>query len=72
MVTLLTIWPFAEQAIDRVARQCRTIICPEMNRGQIKAEIERVASGNARVIGVNRLDGEMITPQQILKVLAEA
>lgn len=71
MLTLLTIWPFPEKAIDRVAGKARLIICPEMNRGQIRWEVERVVQGRATVRGVNRMDGEMITPQQILKAIAE-
>lgn len=71
LVTLLTIWPFAEKTIDRIARRARLIICPEMNRGQLRLEIERVVQGRARVRGVNRADGELITPQEILKVIAE-
>ncbi len=70
-VTLLTIWPFAERTIDRIARKARLIVCPEMNRGQLRLEVERVVQGRARVRGVNRADGELITPQEILRAIAE-
>lgn len=71
LVSLLTIWPFPERVIDRVAKKARLIVCPEMNRGQIRLEVERVAQGRVRVRGVNRADGEMIPPQQIVKAMAE-
>jgi 2-oxoglutarate ferredoxin oxidoreductase subunit alpha len=68
MVTLLTIWPFAEEEISRVARIAKRIIVPEMNLGQIALEVERVAGRN-KVVRVNRANGEMITPQMILEAI---
>ncbi len=70
-VKLKTLWPFAEAVIDRVARKAGRIIVPEMNRGQIRFEVERIAAGRARIMGVNRYDGEMISPEQILSVIEE-
>ena len=70
MVTLLTIWPFAEAEISRVARIARRIIVPEMNLGQLALEVERVAGRN-KVVRVNRANGEMITPQMILEAIED-
>ncbi len=67
-VTLLTLWPFAEEVIDRVARTARQIIVPEMNLGQLALEVERVAGRN-KVVQVNRANGEMVTPQMILDAI---
>ncbi|MBI2953105.1 MAG: 2-oxoacid:acceptor oxidoreductase subunit alpha [Chloroflexi bacterium] len=71
LVKLKTLWPFAEAAIDRVARKVGRIIVPEMNRGQVRLEVERVVAGRARVLGVNRYDGEIISPAQILSAIEE-
>ncbi len=70
LVKLLTIWPFAEEVIERVAHTARRIIVPELNLGQLALEVERVA-GRHKVRRVNRADGEMLTPQQILAVIEE-
>lgn len=70
-IKLKTLWPFAEEAIDRAARKAGRILVPEMNRGQIRLEVERVVAGRARVLGVNRFDGEMISPAQILSAIEE-
>lgn len=70
MVTLLTIWPFAEAEISRVARIAKRIIVPEMNLGQLALEVERVAGRN-KVIRVNRANGEMVTPQMILEAIED-
>jgi 2-oxoglutarate ferredoxin oxidoreductase subunit alpha len=68
MVTLLTIWPFAEEEISRVAHTAKRIIVPEMNLGQLALEVERVAGRN-KVVRVNRANGEMVTPQMILEAI---
>jgi 2-oxoglutarate ferredoxin oxidoreductase subunit alpha len=67
-VTLLTLWPFAEEVIARVARTAKHIIVPEMNLGQLALEVERVA-GRGKVVRVNRANGEMVTPQMILDAI---
>ena len=68
MVSLLTIWPFAEEVIARVARTAKRIIVPEMNLGQIALEVERIAC-RQKVIRVNRANGEMVTPEMILDAI---
>lgn len=65
MLTLLTIWPFAEQAVARIAASARRLVVPEMNLGQLALEVERVA-GRRKVVRVDRANGEMVTPQMIL------
>ncbi len=70
LVTLLTIWPFAEAAIERIANTARNIIVPEMNLGQLALEVERIA-GRRKVVRVNRANGEMVTPQMILDAIEE-
>ena len=68
MVTLLTIWPFAEEVIDRVTHTAKRVVVPEMNLGQLALEVERIA-GRKKVQRVNRADGEMVTPQMILDAI---
>jgi 2-oxoglutarate ferredoxin oxidoreductase subunit alpha len=68
LVTLLTIWPFAEDVIERISHTARRIVVPEMNLGQLALEVERVA-GRRQVVRVNRANGEMVTPQMILEAI---
>jgi len=63
----ITIWPFPVQEVAALCRQAHTIIVPELNLGQYIGEVERVARSETNVIGVNRVTGEMITPDEILK-----
>ena len=52
----------AGASTDRGAGRGRTVIVPELNLGQYRREVERVAAGR-RVIGINRIDGELIAPE---------
>ena len=62
----ITMWPFPEAAVRRLAERVRRMIVPEMNLGQVRLEVERLSAGRAVVTGVNRADGLSITPEQIL------
>ncbi len=67
----LTIWPFPEDAIYDIAGSVKFIVVPELNLGQIIHEVERASKGRTEVVGVNRVDPEPITPQQILDRILE-
>jgi 2-oxoglutarate ferredoxin oxidoreductase subunit alpha len=67
-----TIWPFPEHHIVELAKRVKTFLVPEMNMGQLVWEVQRAAEGQAAVKGVNRYDGEMITPEEILRAIREA
>ncbi len=65
---LVTIWPFPESALAKAAKKVKHIIVAEMNAGQVILEVERIV-GRERVGGVNRIDGEAITPSDILAAI---
>lgn len=67
----ITLWPFPSHIVSGMADKLDTIIVPEMNLGQMIEEVERSAGGKAEVIGVNRADGDPITPEQILDKIKE-
>ena len=68
----ITIWPFPEEAVRRLARRVHTLVVPELNLGQIRYEAERLSAGHARVEGLHRADGLQITPEQIMAVVERA
>lgn len=63
---LKTIWPFAEEKVDEIAKKADKIIVPELNQGQLIREVKRVVAGRAEVIGINKYDGTLIKPAEIL------
>ncbi|MEW6033581.1 MAG: 2-oxoacid:acceptor oxidoreductase subunit alpha [Chloroflexota bacterium] len=72
VVRLITIWPFPEARVRELTRQAKRFIVVEMNRGQVRLEVERVVGGCAAVEGVHRYDGEMVSPLSIVKAIEEA
>jgi 2-oxoglutarate ferredoxin oxidoreductase subunit alpha len=73
-LTLLSLWPVPEQAIREAAAKKSRIVIAELNDGQLRREIERLVCAPSdqgapppQVLGVHRIDGELITPQQILE-----
>jgi 2-oxoglutarate ferredoxin oxidoreductase subunit alpha len=69
----LTIWPFPDDAVKKMLRDVDTVIVPELNEGQLSREIERLikTKSDGNIVGINRVDGEIITPAAILKTIRE-
>ena len=71
MLRLITLWPFPSRFIEGLARRRKTFLVPEMNMGQISREVKRVVQGMSPVLSVNKIDGTMISPKEILEGLKE-
>jgi 2-oxoglutarate ferredoxin oxidoreductase subunit alpha len=65
LLQLITLFPFPRRSAQSVLRQCRAVLVPEMNMGQISTEVKRVNRGACQVKKHNRIDGELITPDEI-------
>ncbi|MCS5694711.1 2-oxoacid:acceptor oxidoreductase subunit alpha [Desulfofundulus thermocisternus] len=68
VLRLITLWPFPEEVVKEISREVKGILVPELNLGQIVYEVERVVR-NVRVAGLGRVDGQNITPQEIVEAL---
>ncbi len=71
LLRLITVWPFPEKKIQDLAQRVDTFVVAEINQGQIRREVERFVDRPDRVIGVNKLGGDLITPNEILEVLCQ-
>ena len=69
LLQLITLFPFPRRAITPLLQQCRAVLVPEMNMGQISREVQRVNQGECNVVKFNRVDGKFITPRQIYESL---
>jgi len=58
-------------AVEKVLRTSKIIIVPEMNMGQISREVKRVSKGDAKIFTINKVDGTIITPDEILSKVME-
>ena len=66
-LVLQTLWPVPEAAIKAALAGVRRVIVPEMNMGQYRLEIERLAPGGVEVIGVNKMNTTLVSPTEILR-----
>jgi len=61
----VTLWPFPQQRFVAAVAGCRAVLVAEMNAGQLIQEVQRHTPRNVQVEGLQRYDGEVISPQQI-------
>ncbi|MEN6441269.1 MAG: 2-oxoacid:acceptor oxidoreductase subunit alpha [Syntrophobacter sp.] len=71
LLRLVTVWPFPEEKIRRLAARVKDLITVELNLGQIHLEVQRCAAGNASAHLVGHAGGTVITPAQILEKMRE-
>ena len=69
LLQLVTLFPFPKGPVTEALRQCRAVIVPEMNIGQMSREVKRVNQFSCQVRKINRIDGEFITPGEIFEEL---
>ena len=55
--------------MEKLTHRCHTVVVPEMNMGQMSREVKRVNNGRTKVRTINRVDGQIITPSEILKAI---
>lgn len=63
----ISIWPFPERALKSLLPKVNTILVTEMNAGQLTQEVERIAGGETKVQGLFVIDGEIMTPAEIIE-----
>lgn len=66
LLNLKTLWPFPDFLLQEIGEQVEYILVPELNMGQIVREVERAVHGQAVVEHLGRVDGYLITPQQVI------
>lgn len=72
LIKALTLWPFPREVVEKYGDKVKAFIVSEMNMGQLVREVERFLKNKSAVVRqVNRFDGKMITPEQILDAVKE-
>ncbi len=66
-MTLHCLWPVPEGALLDALEDVDVVVVAELNHGQYRREIERLAPG-VDVRGLHRVDGELITPEQFVEI----
>ena len=67
LLRLITIWPFPDEIIAKLAEKVKKIYVPEINYGQVTREVQRAVQGKTEVEGIFILGGAIHTPEQILQ-----
>ena len=66
-LTIYSLWPVPEKAVLTALQSAQRVIIPELNLGQYRREIERLAKYGQEIIGINSVDGNLISPAKIMK-----
>jgi 2-oxoglutarate ferredoxin oxidoreductase subunit alpha len=66
-LTLQSLFPVPQAAIRAALAGIGKVIVPEMNMGQYIREIERLAPADCQVVGVNKMDTTLLSPNEILE-----
>jgi 2-oxoglutarate ferredoxin oxidoreductase subunit alpha len=68
-LTVYSLWPLPEKAILKALKDVKRVVIPELNQGQYRREIERLAPEKVEIIGVNRVDSLLIAPEEIVEAV---
>lgn len=71
LLQLNTLWPFPDEKVAKLANKAKVVIVPEMNLGQIIGEVQRVINKDMPVVGVNKVNSEIIKPFEIIEKVKE-
>jgi 2-oxoglutarate ferredoxin oxidoreductase subunit alpha len=69
MLKLITVWPFPEEQIRRLAEKVKGFVTVEINLGQIHLEVERCAGGKVPAYLVGHPGGTIIPPERVVEAL---
>ena len=69
LLELQTLWPFPAQVVKEKTAHARNVFVVEMNMGQVTEQVKHAVVHPDRVFLVNRLDGMLVTPTDIGKVM---
>jgi len=67
----LTIWPFPDRELRERFKRIKKVLTVELNMGQTKYEIERVAPRDVKQRDLLRANGIPFTPQEVLRAIKE-
>jgi 2-oxoglutarate ferredoxin oxidoreductase subunit alpha len=71
LLQLLSIWPFPRRAVTQALVGKKAAVVAELNLGQLRREALRVNDGRTTILALNKMDGTMISPEEILDRLRE-
>ncbi|OAA29759.1 2-oxoglutarate ferredoxin oxidoreductase subunit alpha [Kosmotoga arenicorallina S304] len=67
----ITIWPFPATRLRQLLKKTSAVIVVEMNLGQIVYEVSRLNRRGTKLELLSKVNGELVTPQEILDTIAK-
>jgi len=67
----ITIWPFPNARLKKLISKVDAVLVAELNMGQIYKEVSQLNKKGKLLNLINRVDGELISPDQILQAINE-
>ena len=67
----ITIWPSAEAQLIELGKKMDKIYVVELNAGQYFLEVDRLSGKYAQVEKYGKINGEIITPEEIINLIKE-
>jgi 2-oxoglutarate ferredoxin oxidoreductase subunit alpha len=69
VLELQSLWPFPVEMVREKCAGAKAVLVVEMNMGQVLAQVKAAVDHPERVFLANRIDGELITPANIKRLL---
>ncbi|MFV0438548.1 MAG: 2-oxoacid:acceptor oxidoreductase subunit alpha [Desulfopila sp.] len=69
VLELQTLWPFPAEIVRERCAKAKAVLVVEMNMGQVLAQVRAVVDRPEKIFLANRVDGKLITPPDIKKIL---
>ncbi len=69
VLELQSLWPFPTELVREKCSNAKAVLVVEMNMGQVLAQVKAAVEKPDRVFLANRIDGKLITPSDIKKLL---
>ena len=69
VLELQSIWPFPSELVREKCANAKVVLVVEMNLGQVMAQVKAAVKKPHRVFLANRIDGQLITPSDIKRLL---
>lgn len=69
VLELQSLWPFPVDLIQEKCDNAKAVLVVEMNMGQVLAQVKAAVKKPGRVFLANRIDGNLITPSDIKRLL---
>lgn len=69
VLELQSIWPFPAELVREKCEHAKAVLVVEMNMGQVLTQVRAAVKKPNRVFLANRIDGQLITPSDIKRLL---